>query len=238
MTCLMSASAAWTLLQASAAGYGLILRGGFRPQAGDGVPDLPDGRQPAAVVMLGNAGPQMFDQFRQSPEAADGQPHPLDRWTRRVVAALADRAGALALLPFDGPPWHPFQRWAIRAEPVAASPTGMLIHPDFGLWHAYRGALAFADAIRLPAHDGRPAPCVSCVGRPCLSACPVGAFTPDGYDVGRCRAHVAVPAGDRCRGQGCLARSACPVGQAYRPDPAQAAFHMAAFLGPRSRAGL
>ena len=66
---------------------------------------------------------------------------------RRVAAAidpLARSVGAMALYPFDGPPYRPFQRWAMRAEPVAPSPLGLFIHPEYGLWHAYRAALVFA----------------------------------------------------------------------------------------------
>ena len=63
---------------------------------------------------------------------------------------LAPGFGATALFPFGGPPWLPFQRWAMKADCVTASPLGILIHPDFGLWHAYRGALAFAEQLDLP----------------------------------------------------------------------------------------
>ena len=40
-------------------------------------------------------------------------------------------------------------------------------------------------------------------------------------------------AGRACREGGCLARHACPVGAAAAHAPAQAAFHMAAFLAAR-----
>src|SRR4030095_137820 len=49
-------------------------------------------------------------------------------------------------------------RWAMRAEAVAPSPLGILIHPDYGLWHAYRGALAFAERLALPPRGARPLP--------------------------------------------------------------------------------
>ena len=229
MTCLISDRARWTVLQAMAAEHGLILRGGFRPAEGDGVPALPNGRPVTTVILIGNAGAAMFEQFRQSPEATDGLADPLDRWSLRVVGSLARTLGAHALFPFGGPPWHPFQRWAQRAEDVAPSPTGMLIHPDYGLWHAYRGALAFADAVPFPPRGQRPAPCADCVDRPCLSACPAGALTAAGYDVRRCRSHVVSPDGRACRDGGCQVRAACPVGQAFRYGPDQAAFHMTAF---------
>ena len=210
--------------------HGLLARGGFRPAPEDGLSGV------AALVLVGNAGNAMWRAFasaRRSGEIEAGSRDPLDRWTRWVVEAAARRLGADALFPFGGPPWHPFQRWAMRAEPVAPSPLGLLIHPEYGLWHAYRGALAFTTEIDLPANEARPSPCEGCADRPCLAACPVGAFTGRGYDVGACADHIAAPAGRDCMARGCLARHACPVGRAHAQEPAQAAFHMSAFLRAR-----
>ncbi len=212
---------------------GLVLRGGFSPVPGDGVPAMRGGSKCASLVLLGNIGGSIWPAFSASPEMRDGRSHALDRWTRRIIDSVADRLGAEALYPFGGPPSFPFQRWAQRAEPVAPSPIGILIHPDHGLWHAYRGALAFASALDLPAMKPRSRPCDSCVERPCLTACPVAAFKPEGYDVAACRRHVASPAGQTCREGGCLARLACPVGRALAYPPAEMGFHMAAFLSAR-----
>ncbi len=144
---------------------------------------------------------------------------------------------ARALFPFGGPPHLPFGAWAKRAEPVAESPLGMLIHPDYGLWHAYRGALAFAATLDLPPRAERPRPCDTCAGRPCLSACPVAAFSEAGYDVAACTDHISAPAGADCMEAACRARRACPVGPEYAYEPAQARFHMKHFLEARRREG-
>lgn len=214
--------------------HGLALRGGLHPVAGDGAPDV-GGRPCGTILLLGNVGGSLWPSFSASPELADGAPHALDRWTRRVLDSLAPGLGATALFPFGGPPYLPFQRWAMKADSVASSPLGILIHPDYGLWHAYRGAFAFADRLPLSSLDRRTSPCDSCIDRPCLSTCPVGAFTPAGYDVETCRDHVAVPEGRACLEEGCLARRACPVGREHAYPPAQMAFHMAAFLAARRR---
>jgi ferredoxin len=216
--------------------YGLALRGAFHPQPVDGVPGLGHGRPSATLVLLGNLGAAMWPVFSRSPELADHAPDPLDRWTRRILDGIAGGLGATAFYPFGGPPWLPFQRWATKADAVGSSPLGVLIHPDYGLWHAYRGAFAFAETLALPARDSRPRPCDSCAERPCLSACPVGAFQPTGYDANACRDHVAGPEGAACRDAGCLARLACPIGREHAYPPAQMVFHMAAFIAAR-RAG-
>jgi hypothetical protein len=206
--------------------HGLILRGGFYPVAEDGVPG-----GPATLIMVGNAGPEMWRAFaaaRAAGHYADSA-NPLDAWVREILSAAAADMGATPLFPFGGPPHLPFQRWAQRAEPVHASPLGVLIHPDYGLWHAYRGALAFAERLDLPPRDDRPRPCDSCADTPCLSACPVEAFGPDGYDVPACMDHIATPEGADCMDLGCRARRACPVGRDFIYEPANAVFHMAAF---------
>ena len=207
------------------AAAGLAFRGVFHPG--------PDDQAPAGtgtLVLVGFVGSRQWPACASSPEAADGQPNPLDCWSRRVIGGLAYELGAVALFPFGGPPFLPFQRWAQKAEPVAPSPLGILIHPDWGLWHAYRGALAFSDRLELPPPDNRPSPCETCAEKPCLSACPVDAFGPAGYDVPPCVAHISTPAGGDCIDFGCRARRACPVGIEHRYRSDQAHFHIAAFL--------
>ncbi len=216
----------YATIAARLTGLGLIARGGFHPEAADGVPG-----DPAVLVMIGNAGPGMWPVFAREREAGSD---PMNRWSRRHIDAVAAELGARALYPFDGPPWYPFQRWAQRAEPVFPSPIGMLIHPEHGLWHAYRGALAFDHAVDgLPERPAVPSPCESCADKPCLTTCPVGAFDGKAYDVPACAAHLRRPEGADCLDLGCRARRACPVGRAATYLPEQAAFHMAAFLGAR-----
>ena len=96
--------------------------------------------------------------------------------------------------------YWPFQQWARRAEPVHPSPIGILIHPRYGLWHSYRGALAFRQALPFPEPAAIPSPCDSCRERWCLKACPVGAFSSAGYDVAACVAHVKSASGADCMG--------------------------------------
>jgi len=207
---------------------GLEPRGAFHPESTDQVPEIA-GAPTRTMVLVGNVGPAMWDAFLHAPEHAliDA---PLDTWTQRVVDTLASALGAAPLYPFGGPPYHPFQRWARRAEPVYPSPLGLLIHPDHGLWHAYRAALIFTRHIDLPPRAERANPCESCATKPCLTQCPVAAFTPGHYDVAGCVRHVLDPSGMACRIDGCLARRACPVGQKSLYPSAQRAFHMSAFL--------
>jgi hypothetical protein len=190
---------------------------------------MTDGRDVGTLMLVGVVGGSCWEAF-QGAEESRQSPNPLDRWSRRIVSELAGALGADALFPFGGPPFLPFIRWAQRAEDVYPSPIGPLIHPEYGLWHAYRGALAFAESIDIPAKRARARPCDSCAHKPCLTACPVGAFKGDGYDVPVCIEHIGGQRGAECLAGGCLARRACPVGVAYQYAPAQMGFHMSAFL--------
>ena len=223
----------------------LAVRGAFHPEPGElGV--NPSAPAAGTVVLLGFTGGEQWSAFQESEEMRDGLPHPLDRWSRRVIGRLASELGASDFYPSGSPSSPlPFQRLARRGEPVYPSPIGLLIHATYGLWHAYRGGLVLREKIPLP--PASPAsmrrgsslrqgsPCERCQDRPCRSACPVHAFKDGSLDVDACVSHVRSAAGTDCRENGCLARRACPVGAQFRYAPHQARFHMSAFLGTREK---
>jgi hypothetical protein len=182
------------------------------------------------IVLAGMVGRDGWEAFAASPEGSDGLADPLDRWSQRLIESLAAELGAKALFPFGGPPFLPFQQWAQRAEPVHFSPIGLLIHPYYGLWHAYRGAIGFPEEFAVPWPALAPSPCETCSGRWCLKTCPVGAFSEAGYDVAACAGHLRSAAGGDCMDFGCRARRACPVGADHAYGPEQASFLMRAFL--------
>ena len=214
-------------IRVAAESAGLAFRGAFHPEPGD----MPEGVSAGTIVMLGFVGGEQWENFVRSPEYRDGRPHPLDRWSYRVVTALASELGAKPLFPFTAP-FMPFIRWAQKAEPVFPSAIGMLIHTEYGLWHAWRGALAFDEKFEVLPKDERSRPCDSCAEKPCLSACPVSAFDGTGaFDVQACGAYIRRAEGADCMAGGCRSRRACPVGAEYRYSPEQAAFHMKSFRG-------
>ena len=219
----------WRHIEDAAHELGLVLRGGFVPEPEDQVPSLADGKPAQTLILLGNVGSSLWAHFCESPEYQDQQANPLDRWSRRLTDRLAERFQAMALYPFAGPPYHPFLRWAQKAEPVSHSPLGLLIHPEYGLWHAYRGALAFDTVIDdLPKRPIQPFPCSQCPDKPCLQGCPVGAFTGVDYRVDRCMDFITDS--PVCPNTGCAARNACPVGERYRYQVDHHRFHLQAFI--------
>lgn len=205
--------------------------GWFPATPADLFPQAAPGQPTRFVVMLGNAGPDMFRRFARE---RDPFRYKLDDWTREVLAPLAADLGATPVFPFDGPPWAPILTWARRGGGGHVSPLGLNIHPTYGLWHAYRAAFLFPVEFDI-ATPRNTHPCDSCADKPCLSACPVGAFTGKTYEMMACADHVKSEAGEACREGGCLARHACPVGRHFAYSPPQAQFHMRAFLKARER---
>ena len=206
---------------------GLVPRGALILEESERAGEFADIR---TIVLAGMVGRDGWEAFAASPEASDGLADPLDRWSRRLIESLARDLGAKALFPFGGPPFLPFQQWAQRAEPVHSSPIGVLIHPYYGLWHSYRGALGLSEELAVAEPAPIPSPCETCSGRWCLKTCPVGAFSEAGYDVAACAGHLRSMAGGDCMAFGCRARRACPVGADHAYGPEQASFLMRAFL--------
>lgn len=175
-------------------------------------------------------GARWWQALKASPEWRDGAPDPVDRWSKRVLGGLAAAHGGAALFPSDGPPYPPFQRWAQATGRIWQSPAGLLVHAEAGLWVSFRGALALPFDLALPPAAN---PCDSCAGKPCLSACPVGALGAQAgglYDVQRCHDYLARPEGQgSCMARGCGVRGACPLSQSHARLEDQSAYHMRQF---------
>lgn len=176
------------------------------------------------LILLGPDEPAFWGLFSTSPEYLDGKPDPMDRWSLRVIGGIAASAGGIAYYPFGGPPFQPFYTWALRSGRAWASPIGFLVHDTSGLFASYRGAV-WVPATLAP--EIGQSPCDTCPAL-CKTACPVDALG-DTYDVKTCKDFLGTDAGTPCMTTGCAARRACPIG-ASRRLPAQAAFHMEAFV--------
>jgi epoxyqueuosine reductase len=205
-------------IKARAARDFLAVLGGFDVTAADG---LPTGT--ASVLLLGPLEPGYWPHIKS--QAEWGAADPVDRWSRRVIGAMADELGATALFPFGGPPYLPFYSWALRTGRVWESPVKLLVQQDQGLMVSFRGALALPFLVDVPAAVS---PCEGCAA-PCLTVCPAGVLGAQGYDVAGCRQYLDGPSGGDCKNFGCGVRRACPVSQGYARLAEQSAYHMGTF---------
>ena len=221
-------------VSAALAPGGLVLRGGLNFAEGEARPLGPGGAPARSVLLVGNAGAGYWPIFaRWRDRQAVPVPDPLDAWSREVIGVAADAVGARVAMPNDRP-FAPFQQWAMRAEGLRPSPLGLLMHPRFGLWHAFRGALLLdrgipPEMLRELNGTGQPHPCDLCTGKPCLKTCPVRAYTDKGFAYEACISHVRGRDGATCRDDGCMARNACPQGAEWRYPAEVQAFHQRAF---------
>ena len=210
------------------AAHGLALRGGLNFSSDEQAPAR-------SVLLVGNVSGAVwphFDRWRQL------QPtdlaNPLDTWSRQILESVAGEVGGRAVMPGDRP-YHPFQQWAMRAERLRPSPLGILMHPVFGLWHAYRGALLLEEELDLPHVEAQNHPCDTCPGKPCLMACPFSAHSELGFDYPGCVAHLRTQ--PTCLGA-CLDRNACPYAIEYRYPADLQRFLGSAFLAGAGTATL
>ncbi|MEM1274209.1 MAG: ferredoxin [Pseudomonadota bacterium] len=209
-------------LSARLAGEQLDIFGAFHPEPADAAPEDCE-----TLVLLGPKEPGFWPRVTASPEFSDGSPDPIDRWSARVISAIAAEFGGIALFPFGGPPYRPFVSWARRTGRAWQSPVSLLVHDVAGLMVSYRGAIALPIRFALPKPPDT-SPCAACHA-PCVTACPADALTGRGYDLDSCHVWLDAPAGKACLNGGCAVRRACPISQSYGRLPAQSAYHMGIF---------
>ncbi|MEO0402153.1 MAG: ferredoxin, partial [Pseudomonadota bacterium] len=153
------------------------------------------GQDGLRVLVGADAG--FWSVFVASAEYADGLADPVDRFSKRILGAVAADLGAQAVFPSDGPPYAPFIAWALATGRFWQSPTGMMVHDRAGLMISIRGALVFDTSIDVD--PVAPSPCAACAERPCVGACPVDALSDThAYDVPACKAYLDTPAGADC----------------------------------------
>lgn len=215
--------------------YGLVIRGGFNADTDNHLGIQLEGVRAKSLILLGNAGSSIWDSFSASTEFEDGKADPLNRWSERVGNEMAKKTNGKAFFPFGGPPYQPFIQWAKKAEALKNSNIGMLIHPKYGLWHAYRFAIAYPVSFdELNNTKTTEDICAKCESQACLNTCPVGAFQTDDmnqadYDVKTCYDYLKANPTSKCLTHTCEARFACPEGHEFHYQPDHARFHMTAF---------
>lgn len=177
----------------------------------------------STLVLIGHGGRRLWERMTtQDWETAD----PIDRYsarhTNRFIARYLDNSENLLLFPSKT--LIPLQQLGRFVGWSHQTPLGLGIHPEYGVWFAYRAAFlttAVLPTIRLP-HS--PSHCDRCITKPCITSCPVGAVhAKRPFNVKTCAKH-RLRTGSSCADR-CLARIACPVAPHHRYTLPQIQYH-------------
>lgn len=191
-----------------------------------------EGVDAKCVALIGHIGGENWDHFQAwwTQDRNKELEHPLDAWSKEIINPLARKHNGVAVFPSDEP-YYPFQNWALESELLSKSLINLLISGDFGTWHGYRGAIAFEEKLDFACRENLALDiCATCVDKPCLSACPVGAFSGDDFLYSDCQSYLKTKEGEAsCMMDGCSARNACPYGVEHKYKSPQVKFHMRAF---------
>lgn len=179
------------------------------------------------LVLIGNSGGSIWDALQA---ASTDVTDPIDSFSRQKVSQFIhdylDNASSQLLYP--GPTNVSLIRLGTLAGWSYPSPLGLGIHPEYGLWFAYRALFATTADIgptvlgcsALAEHG----PCESCIEKPCISACPAGAVDfAQPFNIASCYDH-RLALSSSCAAQ-CLSRLACPVGAEHRYSLQQIQYH-------------
>lgn len=171
------------------------------------------------LLLLGSTGTSYWRAITPLPE---DEPHPIDHYAiTQVEMAFKDRP--LQIL-YPGNHLLPLAELGKLAGWHYTSPLGLGIHPEHGLWYAYR-VLALVQDVepgpRMPQIGKHP--CQSCEDSPCIAACPARAIDAKGTDIKAC-IEFRLLEGSPCE-ETCVARLACPVGLGSRYEKDQISYH-------------
>lgn len=172
------------------------------------------------LVLLGNGGQRFWDELEK---VQIDVLHPVDTFSLRLTEAFIKTVSAaddssLIVYP-QSDVMVPLQQLGNLAGWGTPSPIGNSISPEFGLWFAFRAAFLTSVELTPTKNEQRPSPCLTCVDKPCQTACPAGAVQASSFTfkLQNCITH-RLSVGSSCAAT-CLARMACPVGVEHRYPP-------------------
>ena len=187
-----------------------------------------------SIVVIANGGGALWQALQLHARQKPGwftRDHPLDDFTREVVenqivpAVQSAGLSSTTIYPFmsSGRTLNFIELGKI-AGLAGPSILGVVVHPRFGPWMAFRAALLVDEDIDLPGEAIGFDPCPTCESRSCVPACPTGAVAfPAGWDIPRCLNYRIESEAD-CAPR-CHSRVACVLGPEHRYPDDEVAYH-------------
>ncbi|HKM99533.1 MAG TPA: hypothetical protein VJX23_03385 [Candidatus Binataceae bacterium] len=187
-----------------------------------------------SIIVIANGGGALWAALKNHADRNPGwwnREHPLDDFTCTIVenelvpAARGAGSRCAVVYPFmQGKSTLNFVELGKAAALAGPSILGVLVHPRFGPWIAFRAAILVDDLIDAPGEARGFDPCPTCVPRSCIAACPTGAVAfPSGWDIPRCLTYRIESEPD-CASR-CHARAACVIGPEHRYPDDELAHH-------------
>ena len=201
-----------------------------------------------SAVVFANGGTLFWECFlediRKSPKHLSNHEHPIDDFVSRCIQSVDPTPSSSRRWIQCSETSDIFLDFRVLGRESGLgyeSPLGLLIHPMYGLWVSMRMVLLTTDVIEniekienietIEQTDSTSIcsnPCTGCVEKPCITSCPAGAVTTEGWSVQPCASFHEVS--ERCTVK-CHSRLACPVGKESRHSPLQQLYHNARTIG-------
>jgi len=216
---------------------GLNFRGVVSVAASDD--EVPDNQKIApllkgakSAIVIGNAGRNFWNAYTVFLEANPDYPkdsaRALDNYTADAVRKVSkdlDENGISNRLIFyweqvDGR-FVPLMRLAEQAGMGKPGKIGVMIHPEYGPWLAYRAVILTTVELEPTAPLIDFNPCDDCEA-PCVPACTGESMSDTGWDMNKCTMAKVV---NKDCAKACAARWECVLGQNYRYPPEEIAYH-------------
>lgn len=185
-----------------------------------------------SVVVIANYGGEMWKALQADIEINHGQyadiTDPVDLFSSTAIEAAAEELRRKGIAVYTAYPWRqeaggylPFQAWGVSAGMGSMSIVGVVVHPEYGSWNSFRGALILDAEIEPDASLDGFDPCADCKA-PCIAACPAGAISKSGCNVQKCLGARLFDSRCECL---CSAREACVFGIEHKFHRDEITYH-------------
>lgn len=167
------------------------------------------------LILIGHGGNAMWRQARAQDRLQGADP--IDSFSLFYVTRFINEYmdGCPHVVLYPGPIPIPLQQLGALAGWHHASPLGVGVNEQYGLWFGYRAAVLVQTKLAVDVAVRGDSPCVRCKDKPCVHTCPASALsTTNSPNVGVC-VDFRLEHNSPCANQ-CLARSVCPAGEQYR----------------------